>query len=124
MTTLSAAQIKDLRSDIGDTGINPEFAPEELQRFYDRAEDDYPSAVVYALRQRVADPRMYFKNIEEMRVRPMSEVEKQGTFDRLQQLLSRWEAIAGMQGGVIKVGQIHLDLDADDDNSYQWDGTE
>lgn len=107
---LTDEQVYDLRGDMGDTWTIPIFAPEDVQRFYDRADGDYDRAVVYGLRRLVADPQLYFKHAKDM-----TEEEKQGTWNRLHQLLADWERRAGMQGGELKAGGIDLGIDTDEE---------
>lgn len=51
MTTLTAAQTLDMLSDLAAGDIGDVFTQDELQRFYDRAGDDYNLAVYYGWRQ-------------------------------------------------------------------------
>ena len=51
MADLTATELADLRADIGDEGSTPAFSDAELQRLYDRVDNDYDSTVVLAIRQ-------------------------------------------------------------------------
>lgn len=51
MATLTATQLADMQGDLGIDNTEAVFTDEELQRLYDRAEDDYALAVYYGWRQ-------------------------------------------------------------------------
>lgn len=55
MTTLTAAQTLDMLGDLAAGAVDDVFSQAELQRFYDRAEDDYNLAIYYGWRQIVAN---------------------------------------------------------------------
>ena len=55
MTTLTIAQTLDMLGDLAAGEVDDVFNQAELQRFYDRAEDDYNLAVYYGWRQTAAN---------------------------------------------------------------------
>lgn len=109
MATLTDDQCADLRADIGDAGTNQAFSNPELDRLYTRALADdggYDLAVVYALRQLLADQAKFTDYTAGETSESRSQV-----FKHLERLLARWERIAGVSGGIVSKGVIGLGLD-------------
>jgi hypothetical protein len=88
MAELTSDQLTDLRGDIGDTGDPPAFTDTELQRLFTRAEEDYDTTVLLALRQllgnaiKLAD---YTQNA--------SQEKRSQVFSHLKSMVAYWEGI-------------------------------
>ncbi|MBZ0287844.1 MAG: hypothetical protein K8I30_09540 [Anaerolineae bacterium] len=95
--TLTDAQIRSLRRDIGDTTYPPLLCDEELQDAYSRADDDEDCARVYALAQMLSSPQL-------------SEAQEQ----RVSMLLDRWQKLSGCSGGKLRTMVINLGLDEEE----------
>lgn len=90
---LTDEQRFDLRRDCGDIAPRPDLEDEELDRIWERAGGDYETAVVYALRQRLAMAEPGSKK-----------------FDQIKTLLDLWKKEV-----TIQVGSIDLGIDTDED---------
>lgn len=82
---LTSDQLADFRLDIGDDGTV--FTDEELNRLYERASDDYESAVVLALRQLMAQS----SKLRDYKIAQSSESNSQ-IFDHIKTLLEYHES--------------------------------
>lgn len=118
MPTLTDDQLADFQSDIGITDDETVFTDVELNRHFTRAEGDYNRAVVYALRQFLANAVKFADYVQNASQEKQSQIR-----DGYVMLLNRWEKIAGMEGGPLRTGVIALGLDASEDNQSEWDGS-
>jgi hypothetical protein len=75
--------------------------------------------MVYILRQRLG------LAVDEISVSSLDGMSRQGNqkYEQIERLLAYWENKAGVSGGRLTIGRLALDLDADEDNRTQWDGT-
>ncbi len=85
MTTLTAAQTLDMLGDLAAGAINDVFTQAELQRFFDRAEDDYNLAVYYGWRQIAADSAKWV-NYQVAQ----THVDRDDAFDHIAKMLELW----------------------------------
>ncbi len=85
--TLTADQITDMQGDLGITNDQTVFTDAELQRFYVRAEGSYPKAMVFALRQLLANKA----KLRDYGTGLSYEKESQ-VYDHVKGLLSVWQA--------------------------------
>lgn len=89
--------------------VHVAYSDARLNRNFDRAEGDYEAAVVYTLRQMLADAHkipVYTVGVDSLN--------KQKIFDNLEILLERWERIAGLSGARLSAGTISLGIDEND----------
>lgn len=85
MATLSDAQTLDMLSDLAAGDINDVFSQTELQRFYDRAGDDYNLAVYYGWRQILADSAKWV----DYQV-AQTKVSRSQAFDHIKEMVTLW----------------------------------
>lgn len=85
MATLTDAQVLDMLADLAAGDIDDVFSQDELQRFYDRAGDDYNLAVYYGWRQIAADASRWVN----YKVAQTS-VERGAAFDHIARMLAFW----------------------------------
>jgi len=118
MTTLTSAQKARFRAQCGDTNTTPKIDDTTLQSLYDSAASDEPTTMVYLLRWLVG------LAVDEIQF-SQGDQQKSGNqhYEQLERLLAYWENKAGMTGGLMTIGRMTLELDADSDNQSQWDGT-
>jgi hypothetical protein len=93
--------------------VNVVFTDTRLNRLWTRAEEDYNTTVVYALRQLLADDRLltvYTIGVDGLN--------KQKVFENTQALLKIWEKIAGLDMGELSSGTISTDIDYPDFSSF------
>lgn len=85
MTTLTVAQTLDLLADLAAGALGDVFTQDELQRLYDRAEDDYNLAVYYGWRQIAADSARWVS----YKVAQTS-VDRGAAFDHIAKMVAFW----------------------------------
>lgn len=117
MTTLTATQITDLRGDLG-IPVGAVFTDAQLQRFYDRANSDYDSALVYAWRNILASATVLHDYTAAQSGESLSQV-----FANVEKALARAEKISGLGGAKITASSIGLNIDSTSDNETEWDNT-
>lgn len=110
MTTLTDDQTFDMLADLAAGELDDVFEQDELQRFYDRAEDDYNTAVYYGWRQILANSASWV----DYRVAQTS-VSRSQAFEHIKAMLEFWQAesrtnanqlqILGMNGVPTKLKQ-------------------
>jgi hypothetical protein len=97
MAELSAAQLLDIRADLGDDGTV--WTDDELDRLYTRASSDYNSAVVLAIRQLL----MNAAKLHDYSLAQSSESKSQ-IFKNLKEMLTYWDDKASTRQQVKMVG--------------------
>lgn len=85
MATLTAEQILDMLADLAAGDIGDVFTQDELQRFFDRAGDDYNLAVYYGWRQILANSASWI----DYKVAQTS-VSRSQAFDHILAMLKLW----------------------------------
>lgn len=85
MATLTPEQTLDMLSDLAAGDIDDVFSQTELQRFYDRAGDDYNLAVYYGWRQILANSAKWVN----YRV-AQTQVDRGEAFDHIYKMLQLW----------------------------------
>jgi hypothetical protein len=83
---LTAAQLSDLRGDIGDTGSTQAFTDAELNRLYTRTEGDYDNAVLLAYDQLIGTA-WRFNNYTQNN----TQEQKKQVFDNLIAARANWQ---------------------------------
>jgi hypothetical protein len=118
MATLTAAQLAIFRAQSGDTN-STDVSDLQVQACYDAAVSDDALTMVYILRQRLG------KAVDEITFTGGDGGTRQGNqkYEQIERLLKYWEQVAGVSGGALIIGRIDLDIDADDSNESQWDGS-
>ena len=86
MTTLTEAQTLDMLADLAAGDIDDVFSQDELQRFYDRAGDDYNLAVYYGWRQILADSAKWVNYTV-----AQTKVERGAAFDHIKAMVALWQ---------------------------------
>jgi len=87
MATLTAAQTLDLLADLAAGALGVVFSQDELQRFYDRAGNDYNLAVYYGWRQILADSAAWV----DYKVAQTS-VSRSQAFEHIKAMVALWAA--------------------------------
>ena len=87
MTTLTAEQTSDMLVDLAAGDIDDVFTQDELQRFYDRADSDYNTAVYYGWRQILGNSAAWVN----YRV-AQTQVNRGDAFDHILAMLKFWQA--------------------------------
>lgn len=85
MTTLTAAQTLDMLGDLAAGAVGDVFTQDELQRFYDRAADDYNLAVYYGWRQILGDSAKWVNYTV-----AQTKVERGAAFDHIKAMVALW----------------------------------
>lgn len=86
MTTLTAEQTLDMLGDLAAGAIDDVFTQDELQRFFDRAEGDYATAVYYGWRQILANSAAWV-NYQVAQTK----VNRGDAFDHIKAMLQFWQ---------------------------------
>jgi hypothetical protein len=86
MTTLTVEQTTDMLADLAAGDLDDVFSQDELQRFFDRADSDYNTAVYYGWRQILANSASWV----DYRV-AQTQVSRSQAFDHIYQMLSFWQ---------------------------------
>jgi hypothetical protein len=116
--TMTAQQIADLRSDLA-LDADAVFTDVQIQRFYERADGGEAMTRVYCLRYLVSATA----SLVDYKAGSSSESASQ-IHQHYRGLLKQWEMEAGIGGVTIQVGTFGLNIDADDDNQSEWDGSD
>lgn len=86
MATLTAEQTLDMLADLAAGDIDDVFTQDELQRFYDRAGDDYNLAVYYGWRQILGDSAKWV----DYQV-AQTKVSRSQAFDHIKAMVTLWQ---------------------------------
>lgn len=86
MTTLTAEQTIDMLADLAAGDIDDVFSQDELQRLFDRAEDNYSLAVYYGWRQTLANSARWV----DYQV-AQTKVSRGQAFDHIRAMLDFWQ---------------------------------
>ena len=98
MTTLTADQLADMQADLGVSADESVFTDVDLNRLYTRADGDYSTAVVLAIRQLT----MNAAKLNDYTAGETSEKKSQ-IFTNLQTMLAYWEEQAQSATGQVKI---------------------
>lgn len=113
MATLTATELKRLRSMTGDTTQPYDVSDLEMNDEYTNAESDFDTAIVYVLRIRLGKA-IKFVDRSTSTAETGGSVANNQRWEHIKQLLEYWEQKTGLSGGGIFAGTMDLGLDEDE----------